>query len=116
MSFANLKVGTRLAVGFGVVVLGLLVLAATAWYAVDAQSDAASDALDTRSAVHGRLDGIGDLRLDLLRRETGGLAEDRDHRAIQIGQHIGRCVEGHIQAVDRDKQRGDEHEHAVVER
>jgi len=46
MSIANLKVGTRLGVGFGVVLLGLFVLAGAAWYAVEAQSDAASEALD----------------------------------------------------------------------
>jgi methyl-accepting chemotaxis protein len=46
MSIANLKVGTRLGLGFGVVLLGLFVLAAAAWYAVEAQSNAASNALD----------------------------------------------------------------------
>lgn len=46
MKLADMKVGTRLALGFGVVLLGLLVLAASAWYVMDAQSKAATAALD----------------------------------------------------------------------
>jgi methyl-accepting chemotaxis protein len=46
MSFANLKVGTRLGIGFGVVLLGMLLVAATAWYALRIQSNSISEALD----------------------------------------------------------------------
>jgi len=46
MSFTSLKVGTRLAIGFGVVLLGLLVLGGAAWFAIESQSDAAVEALN----------------------------------------------------------------------
>ena len=39
MRFANLKVATRLALGFSIVVLGALVLAAAGWYGIQRQSD-----------------------------------------------------------------------------
>ena len=46
MSFANLKVGTRLGVAFGVVLLGTLLVAAAAAVAVHTQAQVAAEALD----------------------------------------------------------------------
>jgi methyl-accepting chemotaxis protein len=46
MRFANLKVATRLALGFSIVVLGALVLAATGWYGIQRQSEVTTVALD----------------------------------------------------------------------
>ena len=45
-SFANLRVGLRLAIGFGAVLLGGLLIAVFAWNAVRSQSEAAAEALD----------------------------------------------------------------------
>ncbi|HJS37351.1 MAG TPA: methyl-accepting chemotaxis protein, partial [Burkholderiales bacterium] len=46
MRFANLKVATRLALGFSIVVLGALVLAGAGWYGIQRQSEVTSVALD----------------------------------------------------------------------
>ena len=90
MSLANLKVGTRLALGFGVVLLGLLVLAGTAWYAVDAQSDAASEALDvhvrfTTSVLRVRVQVANQRRFerDMVIHATDSEAVRRDWNAWQ---------------------------------
>jgi methyl-accepting chemotaxis protein len=45
-SFSNLKVGARLGVAFGAVLLGTLLIAAAAWYAVRVQSRAIAETLD----------------------------------------------------------------------
>jgi methyl-accepting chemotaxis protein len=46
LSLANLKVGVRLGVAFGAVLLGTLLVAVAAWYAVRTQSQASAEALD----------------------------------------------------------------------
>src|SRR5512134_961709 len=46
MRFANLKVATRLALGFSIVVFGALVLAGAGWYGIQRQSEVTSVALD----------------------------------------------------------------------
>ena len=46
MSFANLKVGTRLGAAFGAVLLGTLLVAAAAAVAVRTQAQVAAEALD----------------------------------------------------------------------
>jgi methyl-accepting chemotaxis protein len=46
MSFANLKVGARLGLAFGAVLLATLLVAAAAWYAVSTQAKVAAKALD----------------------------------------------------------------------
>jgi methyl-accepting chemotaxis protein len=111
VSFANLRVGTRLAVGFGVVLLGLLVVAGTAWYAVDAQSDAAAEALDvhmrfTTSVLRVRVQVANQRRFEremvihaadaeAVRRdwnawqETGKLAEVQVKRALESAPDAG---------------------------
>jgi len=66
MSFADLKVGTRLGIGFGAVLLGTLLVAASAWYALRVQSNAIAEALDvhvrfTTSVLQARVQ-IADMR------------------------------------------------------
>jgi methyl-accepting chemotaxis protein len=46
MRFANLRVATRLALGFSIVVLGALVLAGAGWYGIQRQSEVTSVAID----------------------------------------------------------------------
>jgi len=104
MSLANMKVGTRLAVGFGVVLLGLLVLAATAWYAVEAQSDAAADAIDvhvrfTTSVLRVRVQVANQRRFErdmvihvadsaAVRRDWNAWQETGKRGAVQLGRAL----------------------------
>ena len=46
MSIANLKVGTRLGLAFGAVLIATLLVALAAWYAVRMQSSVAAEALN----------------------------------------------------------------------
>jgi methyl-accepting chemotaxis protein len=46
MRFSNFRVSTRLALGFGLVVLGALLLAATGWYGIQRQSEVTAVAID----------------------------------------------------------------------
>ena len=46
MSIANLKVGTRLGLAFGAVLLATLLVALAAWFAVHTQANVAAEALD----------------------------------------------------------------------
>ena len=46
MQFSNFRVSTRLTLGFGLVVLGALLLAATGWYGIQRQSQVTAVAID----------------------------------------------------------------------
>ena len=65
---------------------------------------------------HGRLERIGDERLDLLGGEAGALGHDRDARPVEVGEHVDRHRRGQVGAVAEHDEARDHDERAVPER
>ena len=66
-----------------------------------------SQAVESSDALHRRLDGLRDERLDLLRREAGTFGEDGDGRLRHVRQHFHRQFAGglHAEHEQQDRQR-----------
>ena len=84
-------------------------------YEGEAAAGGGAHALDPGGAVHGGLNGNGDILLHFLSGEAGGFRLDGDARNLQFRKHVHGNIFHHENADDRQRERQQNHGNPVIQ-